>query len=220
MLKFFGQGIYHTATRELYGYELFLRQEVNHTYKVPDDFGRFSPKEVTELLGRTVHQLKEGQIVAINLDERQFIDERYANLLREVQRSTKMRLYVELTERLGSGDGAVNVATLTQAAQRFVAYGILVSVDDVGTDQNQSQLVEAMLPFVTKIKYAIQNVRQQKSTEAIKLEIEKWLAVAHEHQIQFALEGLESVADEDYIQQYQPDLVQGYYFDRPHLLES
>lgn len=216
MIKFLGQPIYDVASGKQYGYELFIREETNHELVMPVDFSQYGATEITQLLTKTVHHLPENiQMVAFNLDERQFIDHHFLQPLAKLQRQTPVKIYIELTEHLGTGDAPVTTRQLIDTAWRYQHSGLHVCLDDVGSGNNTIALVKSLLPYIVECKFALQNVRNQKTHDQIKTELHFWRALAAKHHIQFALEGIEKQSDLKWMLEFAPELVQGYYFGRP-----
>lgn len=216
MIKFLGQPIYDVASGKRYGYELFIREEINHELVMPVDFSRYGATEITQLLAKTVRHLSEDiQMLAFNLDERQFIDHHFLQPLVKLQRQTSVKICIELTERLGAGEAPVAARQLVDAARSYQRAGLHVCLDDVGTGNNTAALVGLLLPYVVECKFALQNVRNWETCDQIKTELHFWRALAAKQHIQFALEGIETQPDLKWVQVFAPDLVQGYYFGMP-----
>ncbi|WP_125708290.1 EAL domain-containing protein [Lacticaseibacillus porcinae] len=221
MLRLWGQPKYVAATGKLAGYELFLRekQTTDGEWELPADFSQFSPNTMANLIGATLKTLPQDfQLVSFNLDQAQFIDTKYIDLLVAVQAQLDYALVIELTERRGHGSATIALSDLVAAAQRFQEAGLRVCLDDVGTGENQLPLVEALDPFVSEYKFALQNVRDQMSIAEIAAEVAVWRKRADRLHKRFALEGFEDPEDVRLIQAFSPDLVQGFYFGRPHTL--
>jgi EAL domain-containing protein (putative c-di-GMP-specific phosphodiesterase class I) len=162
MIRFWGQQKYEPRTGRMIGYELFIRERdgLDGNWRLPADFSKMNAQQVTRLLADTMDSMPmDLEIVSFNLDERQFVDPQYRELLPNIQRLFKQRIVVELTERLGNGLSAVLPGELLNAARAYANIGISVCLDDVGTGFNQSELVHLLDPYVDEYKYALQNVR-------------------------------------------------------------
>jgi EAL domain-containing protein (putative c-di-GMP-specific phosphodiesterase class I) len=221
MIRLWGQPKYAAATGKLAGYELFLRekQTENGEWQLPADFSKFSPSTMANLIGATLKTLPQDfELVSFNLDQEQFIYEAYTTLLVAVQAQLDYALVIELTERRGIGRKTIQLDDLITAAQRFQAVGLRVCLDDVGTGENQTTLVDALDPYVSEYKYALQNVRGKLSLAEVAAQVTLWRERAARLHKRFALEGFEDPEDVRLIQAFSPDLVQGYYFGRPHTL--
>ncbi|WP_127848740.1 EAL domain-containing protein [Lacticaseibacillus hulanensis] len=221
MIRFWGQQKFEPKTGRIMGYELFLRERsgLDGKWRLPEDFSKMSAHQVTSLLVETIDSLPmDLDIVSFNLDQRQFVDPEYRVLLPNVQRLFKQRVVVELTERLGQGYAAVLPEELRNAARGFADLGISVCLDDVGTGFNQLELVDLLNPFVDEYKYALQNVRDVLTYAEIGQQVAAWKSKAHTTGKVLALEGVETSGDVSLIDQFRPDIVQGYYYGTPHAL--
>lgn len=221
MIRLWGQTQYSIKNGNLSGFELFLREQdrVDGPWRVPEDFSQIKPELMACLLAETIKTLPEGlEFVSFNLDEIQFIDARYFDLLSEVQSKIGSHLIIELTERPGGKHEPVDIKRLVEAAARYRDSGLVVCLDDVGTGENVSALVTALDPYVHEYKYALQNVRGVLPIEQIAAEVKVWRTRADKLGKSFALEGFEAHDDLHLIKKYAPDFVQGYYFGKPHTL--
>lgn len=221
MIRFWGQPRFSIETHEMNGFELFIRQHDNVTgnWVVPKDFSVFGVEEVTTLLRKTIDVMPNGPLeVSFNLDQEQFVDDSYCQVLSAIEQQTEVSISVELTERLGNGDQVINMAKLKQAARAYYEAGIPVILDDVGTGKNQTDVVNALDPYVTEYKFALQNVRDAESMTEIKAQVDFWRTLAKKHDKHFTIEGFEGPEDTRLIQLYKPNAVQGYYFGRPHVM--
>lgn len=223
LLRFFAQPKYSITTVKLIGYELFIRekQALTNDWQVPTDFSRFTPTIVTTLLADTLKLFPQGlSSVSFNLDQAQFIDLAYCDLLAALQRQIPIQLQIELTEHRGKGVQCITTEQLLQAAQAYQQAGLPICLDDVGTGTNQYTLVQNLAPFAFEYKFALQNVRQQLSVAEVNEQIGFWRQLALNQHKLFALEGFEFARDQAMIQRFQPDVVQGYYFGRPQILPT
>ncbi|WKF85101.1 EAL domain-containing protein [Lacticaseibacillus pantheris] len=221
MIRFWGQPKFSVPTGKLAGYELFLRERPTREgeWHLPADFGAFAVRDFDELLRATLATLPQDlQLVSLNLDQEQFVDPDYVAQLGRWHQSGGPQLIIELTERMGVGANQVTPVRLVEAARIYQEAGLRVCVDDVGTGANQPELVDVLDPVVTEYKYALQNVRGTVNVGVIRAQVAYWSQRAHRQHHQFALEGCEGVADLTLIHDFAPDLVQGYFFGRPHPL--
>jgi EAL domain-containing protein (putative c-di-GMP-specific phosphodiesterase class I) len=220
MLRFWGQAKFSPSSGRILGFELFLREldlETNR-WQVPQDFSVFAPSIVVTLLTETLRTLPAGlELVSINLDQEQFIDPEFSRLLAELAVNLPFKLVVELTERKGHGVRKIAVADLVRSAKRFSTNGLAVCLDDVGTGENQLDLVQILDPYVSEYKYALQNVRGSLTTAVIFDELQLWQRRARNQNKFLAIEGFEEVSDVALIDALQPDVVQGYLYAKPHL---
>ncbi|WP_127849802.1 EAL domain-containing protein [Lacticaseibacillus hulanensis] len=174
MIRLWGQAQYSIHTGKLSGYELFLREqkEENGPWALPADFSKIDPELMASLLAETMKTLPDGlQLIAFNLDQTQFIDPRYYDLLVALIDVAPDNLILELTERHGDEAQKVEVGDLVKAAKKYAAAGLVVCLDDVGTGENVEELVSALDPYVREYKYALQNVRGTMPFDQITREI-------------------------------------------------
>lgn len=220
MLRFWGQAKFSPSSGRILGFELFLRELDPKTkrWQVPQDFSVFTPNIVVTLLTETLQTLPEGlELVSINLDQEQFVDPEFSRLLAELADNLSFKLVVELTERQGHGDRKIAEADLIKSAKRFSTNGLAVCLDDVGTGENQLDLVQLLDPYVSEYKYALQNVRGSLPTAVIFDELQLWQKRARNQNKFLAVEGFEEVSDVALIDYLHPDVVQGYLYAKPHL---
>lgn len=217
MIRFFGQKkVSNTNPNQLIGYEFLLREMVDGRWQLPDDFSKFSAVEIAELLARTIEELPPDlPLISFNLDQAQFIDANFRASITRVFRSRPVHLFVELTER----NNSVSMSDLVQAAREYRDSGIRVVLDDVGTGDNQSEMAHALNEFTSEYKFALQNVRADKKMACVGTQLKFWSDLAKRHNKIFAIEGFEYPTDLDLARDYAPDVMQGYYFGKPELIE-
>ncbi|KRM10501.1 EAL domain-containing protein [Paucilactobacillus suebicus] len=214
MLRFLGQGKY--SARELIGYELFLRESVEGQWQFPKDFGKFAPEDVASLLVSTIKSLPNTiQLVSLNLDQPQFIDPRYSIELGAAQRiCPDTQIIVELTEH----EYGISAEQLHNAASLFQEQRLWVCLDDVGTGANSVALAEHMSDVVLEYKFALQNFRGKRDfVTSVSPQLQFWWEQAHVSNTFLVIEGFEEQSDLKVATNYPADIVQGYYFERPHL---
>lgn len=216
MIRFWGQDKY--SERELIGYELFLREYADGQWRFPKDFGKFTAQEFASLLVDTIRALPAGiRLVSVNLDQPQFISPAYMDQLGMAQKlCPDMQIVVELTERAGNA----TVTQLVDAADTYKREGMWVCFDDVGTGANQLDLVNALAPYVMEYKFALQNFHNKRDFVTIVSPLlQFWREQAEINNVFFVIEGFESEADLKVAANYHAEIVQGYYFGRPHLIQ-
>lgn len=196
------------------GYELFIREYCNGHWILPEDFEAISATTLESLLLRSLQILPaETTLLSFNLEQTQFIDPQYAEMVARVQAQTSIRLFAELTER---NSPTVTADQLICASQYFKHLGLLVCVDDVGTGDNQTNLVLQLDDYVDEYKFALQNLRPFNDIKTVEPELNYWYELAASHHKVLAIEGVETAAELDFVQQYYPcDIIQGYYIGRP-----
>lgn len=221
MIRFWGQPKFGPDQAKMIGYELFLREysQAQDQWLVPTDFSKFSARDVYQLLDATLNTFPQGlKLISFNLDQAQFVDDTYSNLIGAVVQKHDFDLIVELTERVGAGVYVITTESLVQAAKRFNDAGVKVCIDDIGTGLNQPALIAALDPYTVEYKYALQNVRGRLDSATIKVELSTWQCRAVAKGKYWVIEGFEDEADKALIAAFHPSLVQGYYYGRPHLI--
>ena len=217
MIRFFGQPKYSLdEPQTLIGYEFLLREWHEDHWQVPDDFSQFQASEIVTLLDQTLAALPEDlPLLSFNLDQAQFIDPAFEEALVKLHAKRPVHLVVELTEQ----DDHVPLPALSQAATKYAASGLRVCVDDVGTGANNRDLVEALAPYIAEYKFALQNFRALGTTKEALPWLKFWRDLATKEHKVFALEGIEDQSDLDIVSEYAPDVLQGYYYGKPQLIE-
>lgn len=219
MFRFFGQPKFDLDPDHPWpvGYELFVRENVDGHWVLPNDFSQLTDVMIEKLLDQIIQVLPEHTaLISFNLEQDQFIEPKYLDMVKRVEARCDVRLFVELTERLSAG---VTEAELIAAAKRYYDAGILVCIDDVGTGQNTPEMVLKMNESIAEYKFALQNFRPFQSLDEIKPELEFWYGLAKRHHKMLAIEGLETEAELARIRKDYPcDVVQGYLLGKPTLL--
>lgn len=199
------------------GYELFIRQWHDGQWRLPDPFTGISALTLNNLLRQTIAQMPANiELLSFNLEQAQFVDPAFAAMIASVQRSTDIRLYTELTERLDEG---VTAGQLLAGAKRFAACGLAVCIDDVGTGQNSPALVLLLDDYITEYKFAFQNFRPLTSVNELGPQLRFWTELAQRQHKLLAWEGIESDVELALLTaRYPGDLLQGYLFGRQQRL--
>lgn len=220
MIRFFGQPQFTATDHTIKGYELFLRESVDHKWVFPDDFKAFTAYETANLLVQTIRPMpKTVTSVAFNLDPDQFIDPAYQTYLPKVQELiAPVRLFVELTEHPCAPK--IANAKLVEAAEGFKANHLYVVLDDVGTGNNTPPFAELLENNLAEYKFAMQNFRESHDPNEITKKLAYWHKMADDEHKWFVIEGFETKDELKLLKDYPADLIQGYYLDRPGLLPA
>jgi EAL domain-containing protein (putative c-di-GMP-specific phosphodiesterase class I) len=155
--------------------------------------------------------------VSINLDQPEFIDSSYIEELGRAQRvCSDMQIVVELTER----PAGATITQLIDAASAYKLQDLWVCLDDVGTGANQIDLVQAMSPYVMEYKFALQNYHNKRDfATLVSPQLQFWREQAEINNVFFVIEGFETETDLKVAANYHAEIVQGYYYARPHLIQ-
>ncbi|MFD1317044.1 EAL domain-containing protein [Loigolactobacillus zhaoyuanensis] len=212
MYRFFRQARYSQEDHKVNGYELLLREQIAGNWRVPAEFNTIESALWVELAVAAIQNLAVDAKVAINLDHDQFVDERLLQAMVEIQRQIgKKQLLVEITERANGLLIAGN--DIVCAANFLTMNGVRVSLDDVGSGQNQFELVRILLPYATEMKFALQNFAGKRPLA--RHELYFWRQLADKADKHFVLEGIETPADVTLANRLAIDLRQGYFYSRP-----
>lgn len=217
MLRFFAQPQF-TAARELSGYELFLKEKVGDCWRVPTDFEAIPVADVEPILMASLAELpRKSLVVSINFDQSQFVERRFVEMMARVRpHFPHFDLFVELTEY----DQHVTPEALRDAAAAFIAVDIHVCLDDVGFGANNDALSLFLDPYVGEYKFAIQNFKGEEDCKKNSVsEIKKWSQRAKARLKRMTIEGIEDAKMNEHIQAYTPDMLQGYYFGKPEIID-
>lgn len=216
-LAFYGQPKFSTTSASPVGYELFIREKRDNHWVLPVSFTAIHASQIENLLRQVLTQVPSTtQILSFNLEPSQFVQPVFIKMVARIQQQTQIHLITELTERF---DASISHEQLVAAAQQFHQDRLLVCIDDVGTERNTPQLVQEMNPYVDEFKFAFQNLRPFKDIQTVEHFLKFWYSVAKAHNKVFAVEGLETAAELQYVtNHYQVDLIQGYYTGRHELL--
>ncbi|KRM12292.1 EAL domain-containing protein [Paucilactobacillus suebicus] len=220
MHTFFGQPKFHSNRlgQGPIGYELFLREFKDGLWQLPEDFSRITSEELEKLLNSTIADLPANiELLSFNLEQDQFINPNYIDMVRRVQSKTDIDIYTELTERITPG---VTENQLYDGAKMFHDRGLLVCIDDVGTGENSPELVNYLNPFIDEYKFAFQGFRPFDDINKVTSQLDYWYDLSNENNKMLAIEGLETAHDMEVIgKEYPCYVVQGYYTGKPAIMK-
>jgi EAL domain-containing protein (putative c-di-GMP-specific phosphodiesterase class I) len=210
-LCYFAQPIENIRTQHVIAYELLLREwhEEQQRWFVPASFD-IDAQTMIALLSDALAKLTIRR-VSINLTNAQFADVKVMRALTEyVETHMQPRqLTVELVD-------SPDLVTLRRVGVGYRAAGILIAIDDVGSD-NKFREIRGLLPYVNTIKFALQNMRKPgaPAPEDAKESLRFWFERAEEQQMLFTFEGIEDGDDIQLATQFGITRGQGYYFSKP-----
>jgi EAL domain-containing protein (putative c-di-GMP-specific phosphodiesterase class I)/GGDEF domain-containing protein len=118
-------------------------------------------------------------------------------------------LYIELTERSSPN----NIPELRRELDRFCQKGIKIALDDFGTGSASLNLLR-LLP-INRLKIDHQFVANIQTNRTDELIVEMVIDSANKLGISVCMEGIETQQLRDYVQKYNVDTLQGYYYSRP-----
>lgn len=209
--SYFAQPIENITTKHVIVYELLLREwdEQTKTWGTPAQYELDAPT-MLDLLKTAIKKLNDKH-VSINLTNAQFADPTILHALTDF--ATKNMVPRQLTVELVA---APEHDLLKAMSAKYRAAGIMLAIDDVGSDNLYADIKE-LLPYVNTVKFALQNMRELGET-ATPEEIEAlnfWFNEAEAQQMLFTFEGIESEADLAIASKFGITRGQGYFFSRP-----
>ena len=219
------------ASGDVMGFEALLR------WRHPEG-GLRSPAEINEAFDdpelavaigqRMLHRIivdmqvwkKQGyafRSVALNVSNPEFKDVNFArNVLARLAAAGlgPECLEIEVTESVLLGAGA---RCVRESLQRFHDGGVAVALDDFGTGYaSLSHLNEFPLTWLKIDRSFVQGIGTDKRTESI---VQGVLSLAQSLSIGVVAEGIETVAQEEFLRQRSCELGQGFLFAKPMIAE-
>jgi len=150
--------------------------------------------------------------VAVNLSARQFSDSNLVGMVRDALASSKLPahcLKIEVTESAVMDDAARTARILTE----LKALGVGISVDDFGTGYSSLAYLRTFPIEQLKIDRSfVQEVIDHPESAAI---VHGIIGLAHSLNLQTVAEGVETVAQREFLREAGCDKLQGYLFSRP-----
>ena len=151
-------------------------------------------------------------VMAVNLSAVQFRQPDLTDLVDRVLRETRLpetHLELELTEAVAMTDPQKAVHVMDQLAER----GVRLSIDDFGTGYSSLSYLKRFKVNRLKIDQSfVRDITDDPDDKAIVMAIIK---LAHSLGVGTIAEGVETLAQLDFLRQQGCEEVQGYYFSRP-----
>ncbi|WP_288530264.1 EAL domain-containing protein [uncultured Secundilactobacillus sp.] len=218
--KYFIQPQINGTNQSLIGYELLMKYAEGGNWRTPVSFASIPISVITAELRATTHQVAlKVPSVSVNLNHTQVLNQDILTALIDVQNHIRpVQLVVEMTEELT--DAAVSSEQLLPVIQQYTAYGLEVSLDDVGTGLNTLEHLSVFLPVASELKFALQNSPNGLRDSNVRQELLSWRDLAIQHNLRFILEGIETAEDDRLATELNIPLRQGYYYGKPHLLTT
>ncbi|MFC6163615.1 EAL domain-containing protein [Lactiplantibacillus dongliensis] len=216
--RFFVQPQVNTVTKTIAGYELLIRQRTASGWRLPASFTAIDPLIFANLLVETTKVLGlKVQHCSVNISRQQLMTTAVAQALIQCQiQLYPTKLVVELTEDESTEDYCTS--TVLAHLKMFVQHGIEVSLDDVGSGENYFTEIRDLLPYVSEIKFALQNFKQHFQDPEMMRRVRFWRAISNEYDLRLVLEGIEDQPDNQLSNRLGIGVKQGYYFGKPRLL--
>lgn len=219
MYRFFIQPQLNKVKGSLIGYELLLKQKTATGWRPPHHFTAITPAELSTLLLKTTQVLSlKIPSLAINLNRKQLIDPAINQALIKVQASLRpIKLNVELTEQ--ATEPSITNREILPFITDFTDMGMKFVLDDVGSGLNQYEAVQPLLPYVSEVKFALQNFRHTQHEAEIAPQLQFWQQLAQSTHKRLIIEGIETAADDQMADNLGIALRQGYFYGKPRLLK-
>lgn len=197
----------------IFGYEVLLRKETNGNWTLPKNFTELSIAQQVKLVEQTAEILKrkftDHKTLSFNLNQQQADDPAtIKELIHLKKKIAPIGLNIELTE-------AISLEHLQEISRQLHQNHIPLVIDDVGTGSNTFENIQAALPYVDKIKLAMQNLRSLNQADQIPDYLAFWAAQAKKYCLDTVLEGVEDVKDQLLAQRYHINIQQGYLYGKP-----
>lgn len=218
------QNIYHSGTNEIYGIEMLSRWINEDNEQIyPNDF--IPIIEQTELINelskymidRAIEKLlsdNNQNIISINLSPKDFKEEVINYLMEKMQANNinPKQLQLEITEAvLINKDDAVCYLELIRN------HGVSIAIDDFGTGYSSYQYISELPIDVIKIdKSIIGKVDESPFSRSI---VKSIVDFCKTNNFKTIAEGVETKEIVDACTELDIDLLQGYYYHKPILIE-
>lgn len=218
--KYFIQPQIDSTNQSLIGYELLMKYFESDQWRTPVSFASIPVSAITtELRATTSLVALKVPSISVNLNHTQVLNPEIMTALINVQTSIRpVQLVVEITEELT--DAIVTPEQLLPIIQQYNAYGLEVSLDDVGTGFNTLDRLALFIPEASELKFALQNFPEGLRDANTRRKLLSWREVSVRNNLRFILEGIETAADAQLATDLNISLRQGYYYGKPHLLTS
>lgn len=154
--------------------------------------------------------------IAVNVSPRQFRQPNFVARVKEILSATgadPTHLSLEITENLLVEHASEGVARMTELA----AMGIRFAIDDFGTGYSSLAYLKRLPLFELKIdKSFVQDVPSDPNDAAL---VEAILSMARHLHFDVVAEGVETLAQLDFLKQHGCERFQGYHFHRPQPMQ-
>lgn len=219
MYRYFIQPQIDTENQTFTGYELLMKVHTPDGWRAPADFSEIPAKTIASILIGSMQKLalKVGS-VSVNLNRKQLLTPEINEALIYVQNLLRpLKLIIELTEETSPVD--IDFEDLEIALDNYQLRGMEISLDDVGTGLNQQENVYQFMPYLSEIKFALQNFEESVFEPEMQHKILFWQDLARRHNLHFILEGIEDDKEDELLNSLGVLMRQGYYYGKPHILK-
>ncbi|MGF1906726.1 MULTISPECIES: bifunctional diguanylate cyclase/phosphodiesterase [Aliivibrio] len=182
-----------------------------------DSIGDFVLQRACEDLLAFMPNGKEAAKVSVNISPKQLIQPNFIQRVMHIIEQTGIdvsRVVLEITENILISE-LDNVSPILQKLQQL---GFGISLDDFGTGYSSLSYLN-ILP-ITEIKIDRTFINSLFVNEQSETLVKAIIAIGASCQMTVVAEGVETKEQFDKLKEYQCDLVQGYYFDKPLSIED
>jgi EAL domain-containing protein (putative c-di-GMP-specific phosphodiesterase class I) len=202
------------------GYECLLRtRNQDGRWVLPDELESLPLQRVITLLESTFQSLTESNLtLSIKLSYNQIMSADFQYFVRwALSKIEPMQLAVEFSvkEMDQVVNRAINKRKLRRQIQIGRDYGMLFSVNNVGSSLNDLRKIEWLLAEIDILKVSMSSFRKEDPNEWLDLNLQFWNKLAKENQIELVLVGIENDEDQALAEMLQINARQGYLFGRP-----
>ncbi|KRK90739.1 EAL domain-containing protein [Companilactobacillus futsaii] len=213
--SFFVQPQVNQSTNTLFGYEVLLRKEDNGNWHLPEDFTELSIEKQVGLVEETAHilakQKNKHRSLSFNLNKEQANDPlTLGAIIALKKRIEPVSLTIEFTD-------AMPLIKVKEYSLVLHQYDIALVIDDVGTGSNTFDNIKHSLPYVDRIKFAMQNLRMSGNADKIPEYLSFWVRQARKYCLDMVLEGVEDSKDQILAKKYGINIQQGYLYGKPSM---
>lgn len=220
LFKFLFQPIVDLHTAEIYGYEAFMKPQVEG-YQTPGEV--LSAARAASLLGPLesalvlkifeVTQARLGAIgdrkIFVNSIPGQKLSDREWDIVRKEFKDILPHIIMEVTEEENN-----DLDTMLSKLRKLRRMGIPVAIDDFGQGYSNEVRIIAMQPAIIKIDLEL--IRNLHADEHKQELVSELVAFAHAQGVKVAAEGVELEQELETVSRFGMDYAQGYLLGRPN----
>jgi FOG: EAL domain len=156
---------------------------------------------------------RSGFKVIIKLTLQQFLSREFK---KKIALSVKELQPYQLVIEMSHDEIANNKKSLKKISRRMKRckeYGILFSINNLGADFHFAKNVHKLLPLVNMLKLDMRYFKDKQRW--LDLTINFWIKLAKKYQLELVISGVETMEDEQLVNQLQVNLRQGYLYGVP-----
>jgi len=180
---------------------------------LPKDFTELSIADQVKLIEKTATLIMDepggNKVLSFNLNQEQASEpSTLGEIIALKNKISPISLIIELTE-------AMPLNQIKDFSLLLHQNDIELVIDDVGTGSNTFDKVKNLLPYVDKIKFAMQNLRMEGRAEKIPEYLAFWVQQAKKNSLDMILEGVEDAKDQLIAKKFGISIQQGYLYGKP-----